>query len=202
MNRPKSSVLRLASRSPRRADLLTLLGVEFEVVDTDIDENVLPAEPPITYVARVALAKAMSAQAISSLGDCILAADTAVSADGRIFGKPVDRHDAIEMLSALSGRWHDVHTAVVVLAAGKIASTVVSTRVEFVALDSALIDAYCASGEPYDKAGGYGIQGLGGAFIRRIEGSCSAVIGLPLCETRELLDAAGIPHSLRLLTPQ
>jgi septum formation protein len=202
MIRPKSSIIGLASRSPRRAELLTMLGVEFEVIDTDIDESALPAEPPIPYVARVALAKAMNAQANSSPDDCILAADTTVSADGEILGKPLDHHAAIAMLSALSGRWHDVHTAVVMLGPGTIANIVVSTRVEFVALDEEMIEAYCASGEPYDKAGGYGIQGLGGAFIRRIEGSYSAVMGLPLCETRELLDAAGIRHSLRRFGPQ
>jgi septum formation protein len=185
----------LASRSPRRAELLGLLGVEFTVVAADVDETPLAGERPRAYVERVARNKA----AAVALDDCVvLSADTSVCVDGAIFGKPRDRADACRMLRTLSGRWHEVHTAVALrVPTGAVTGLVVSTRVEFVPLDDALIDAYWATGEPADKAGAYGIQGLGGALVGRIEGSYSAVVGLPLAETRTLLDGAGLVHRLR-----
>lgn len=188
--------LELASRSPRRAELLRLLGVDFTVVDVSVDESERPGELPAAYVERVARAKAGQVVNSTLPGRAILAADTTVSIDGRIFGKPADAAAASAMLRALSGRRHAVHTAVVVALDQRIACTCVATAVEFAVLDDALIAAYCASGEPYDKAGGYGIQGLGGALVRRIEGSYSAVVGLPLCETRELLARFGIDGAL------
>lgn len=191
---PAAAPLLLASRSPRRAELLGLLGVRFERLDVEIDESTRPGEAPQAYVLRVALGKAAAA---GHPDRAVLAADTCVSCDGALFGKPADHAAARAMLRRLAGRWHDVHTAVVVRAAGQAPSTaVVATRVEFVAFDDAVIDRYWASGEPADKAGAYGIQGLGGALVRRIEGSYGAVVGLPLAETAALLRNAGIGHAL------
>ncbi|MCB1747700.1 MAG: septum formation inhibitor Maf [Gammaproteobacteria bacterium] len=185
----------LASRSPRRAELLGILGVEFEIVVADIDETPWAGEVPPVYVERIAREKAA---AVTCDDAVVLAADTCVAVDELIFGKPRDHADARRMLRALSGRWHAVHTAVALRApGGTMQAVVVSTRVEFAPLDDALIDAYWASGEPADKAGAYGIQGLGGALVTRIEGSYSAVVGLPLAETRALLDGEGVRHALR-----
>ncbi|MEQ8660778.1 MAG: Maf family protein [Gammaproteobacteria bacterium] len=189
--------LALASRSPRRAALLRLLGVEFDILPADADESTLPGEHPADYARRVARLKAGAARAGDSAGRVLLAADTCVSIDGSIFGKPAGAADCARMLRRLAGRWHDVHTAVVVAPpSGAAFETVVTTRVEFVAFDDAVIRAYWASGEPTDKAGAYGIQGLGGALVSRIEGSYSAVVGLPLAETATLLGRAGVAHAL------
>ncbi len=193
-NRP---TLALASRSPRRAALLRLLGVEFDIIPADADERVLVGEPPAAYVRRVTRLKAAAAHAADSDGHVLLAADTCVSIDGDIFGKPLDRADCARMLRRLAGRWHDVHTALIVSPPdGDPLEALVTTRVEFVTFDDAVIEAYWASGEPADKAGAYGIQGLGGTLVRRIEGSYSAVVGLPLAESAELLARAGIAHAL------
>lgn len=187
----------LASRSPRRAALLHLLGVAYDLVAADIDETPLGAEAPVEYVQRVALAKAACARAGGLTQRIVLAADTCVSVDGEIFGKPLDFADARRMLRRLAGGWHTVYTAVVVAGMdGLSRSAIVATRVEFTPLDDATIAAYWASGEPTDKAGAYGIQGLGGALVRRIEGSYSAVVGLPLAETAMLLAGAGVAHAL------
>lgn len=189
--------LALASRSPRRAALLRLLGVEFDIIPADADERVLAGEQPADYVRRVARLKAAAARIAGDGGHVLLAADTCVSIDGEIFGKPVDRAHGARMLRRLAGRWHDVHTALMVSPpTGQAHEALVSTRVEFVAFDDAVIEAYWASGEPADKAGAYGIQGLGGTLVRRIEGSYSAVVGLPLAESADLLTRAGIAHAL------
>jgi len=189
--------LALASRSPRRAALLRLLGVEFDIIPADADERVLAGERPADYVRRVTRLKAAAARAAGGGGHVLLAADTCVSIDGEIFGKPVDRAHGARMLRRLAGRWHDVHTALTVSPPNDRAhEALVSTRVEFVAFDDAVIEAYWASGEPADKAGAYGIQGLGGTLVRRIEGSYSAVVGLPLAESADLLTRAGIAHAL------
>lgn len=190
-------LLHLASRSPRRAELLRLLGVDFVLVDVEVDESQHAAELPADYVKRVAEHKARAGQAGLTAGAVVLAADTTVSIDGEIFGKPRDEADASAMLTRLSGRWHEVFTAVVVSADGQHYTEVVKTRVEFRALDAATIGAYWRSGEPADKAGAYGIQGLGGALIKRIDGSYGAVVGLPLCETVNLLEQVGVGHGLR-----
>jgi len=196
-----TSPIVLASRSPRRAELLRLLGVAYDIVDCDIDERQLDAETPVDYVRRVALAKAAWARANGNERRIVVAADTCVSVGQEIFGKPVDFADARRMLRRLGGGWHTVHTAVVVAGVdGPPQTEVVATRVEFVALDDPTIGAYWASGEPTDKAGAYGIQGLGGALVRRIEGSYSAVVGLPLAETAALLARAGVPHTLTIRT--
>lgn len=188
----------LASRSPRRAVLLRQLGVTFQVIDVQVDETAGPEESPESYVGRMALEKAAAGNSQVAENAAVLGADTAVSIDGRIFGKPQNRAHAAEMMCALSGRWHDVCTGVAVQTAETaVQQTVVVARVEFITLDDTIIDAYWRTGEAADKAGAYGIQGLGGALVKRIEGSYSAVVGLPLHETRMLLDGAGVTHTLR-----
>ena len=190
-------MLHLASRSPRRAELLRLLGVDFVLVDVEVDESKQAGELPADYVLRVATDKARAGAAMVPRGAVVLAADTTVSVDGEIFGKPRDEAHAAAMLTRLSGRWHEVFTAVVVGVDGHPHSEVVKTRVEFSVLTPATIAAYWRSGEPADKAGAYGIQGLGGALIKRIDGSYGAVVGLPLCETLALLNSVGVANGLR-----
>ncbi|MBA1271920.1 Maf family protein [Stutzerimonas azotifigens] len=190
------ATLYLASASPRRAELLGQIGVPYTPLIAPIDESVLPDESPEAYVERLARAKAAAALAIlDTPGDsCVLGADTAVVLDGRILGKPVDRHHAREMLEALSGREHQVLTGVAVAGAGRCLSQVVVSQVSFRPLSSAEIEAYWATGEPCDKAGAYGIQGFAAVFVSHMQGSYSAVVGLPLCETAQLLEAFGIGH--------
>lgn len=188
--------LYLASRSPRRAELLQQLGLETIFMAADVDESPLPDEAPHDYVLRLAQAKAetglaaLQAQGGEALP--LLAADTTVAIDGLILGKPEDDADARMMLLRMSGRWHEVHTGVAVASASGVHVRLSTTRVEMATLDEATIQAYIASGEPRDKAGSYGIQGLASTFIRRIEGSYSGVMGLPVFETSELLKQAGI----------
>jgi len=177
----------LASQSPRRRELLALLGLPFRVQPAAVDETPHPGEAPAAYVARTAADKA---RAIS--GPAVLAADTAVVLDDSILGKPVDRDDARAMLERLSGREHSVLTAVALRRGEAAWAVTVRTAVTFDRLDRARIDAYLATDEPWDKAGAYGIQGLAGAFVRSLTGSYSNVVGLPLVETRELLLAAGL----------
>jgi septum formation protein len=186
--------LLLASRSPRRAELLRQIGVAFEVRVPDIDEMPHDAEAPESYVQRLALEKARAVAADD--GCAVLAADTTVICGAAILGKPRNHDEARAMLRQLSGTRHSVCTAVCLRAVGREHQCTVTTEVEFCVLGAAMIDAYIGSGEPWDKAGGYGIQGLAGALVRRIDGSYSNVVGLPLCETRELLEAAGIPTAL------
>jgi septum formation protein len=188
--------LYLASRSPRRAELLQQLGLETIFMAADVDESPLPDEAPRDYVLRLAQAKAetglaaLQAQGGEALP--LLAADTTVAIDGLILGKPEDDADARAMLLRMSGRWHEVHTGVAVASASGVHVRLSTTRVEMTTLDEATIQAYIATGEPRDKAGAYGIQGLASTFIRRIEGSYSGVMGLPVFETSELLKQAGI----------
>jgi len=187
--------LLLASRSPRRAEYLRLLGVDFAIVDVDVDETPHAHEAPRDYVERLARAKAAAGRARGGGGCPVLAADTTVVCGGVILGKPADAADARRILGQLSGRWHTVLTAVA-LAAGTVRGRCVETAVLFRPLTPGEIDRYWASGEPADKAGAYGIQGLGGAFVSRIDGSHSNVVGLPLAETLELLNEFAIPHAL------
>jgi len=187
--------LLLASRSPRRAELLRTLGVAFAVVDVEVDETPRSGESPPIYVERLARAKAEAGKTASGNVLPVLAADTTVVCDEEILGKPADAGDATRMLRRLSGRWHSVFTGVA-LAGTQLATVVVETRVCFRVLTEAEITAYWASGEPADKAGAYGIQGLGGALVARIEGGWSNVVGLPLAETLTLLSGEGIPHAL------
>lgn len=190
----------LASRSPRRAELLTQIGVRFAVVCADTDERVHPGESPEGYVERVALdkARAVDAGAMGFGGLPVLAADTAVVLEERILGKPRDEADALAMLRALSGRAHRVLTGVALVAGGRTGYALSESRVRFRAIDEAELRGYWRTGEPRDKAGGYGIQGLGALFVAGLEGSYSGVMGLPLFETGRLLAQAGI----RPITPE
>ena len=166
-------MLVLASASPRRADLLRAAGIPFEVIVADIDERPAPGEAPETYARRMAREKA-HAVIPKAGGRPVLAADTVVVVDGEILGKPTDPADATRMLTRLSGRTHEVRTAVTL---GE-ETVIARTTVEFAPLSAAEIASYVASGEPMDKAGAYGIQGLASRFIPRIEGSYSNVVGL------------------------
>jgi septum formation protein len=195
----------LASQSPRRQELLHQIGVRFELLapGPDEDAEALEAfrvgESPAQYVERVVLAKAAAAserllrrhgEPTSGRAAPILVADTTVAIGGRMLGKPADDAQARAMLEALSGRSHRVLTAVAVVRAGRVDHTISVSRVRFERLSPATIDAYIASKEPFGKAGGYGIQGLAATFIRRIEGSYSGIMGLPLHETAKLLRRA------------
>ncbi|WP_413742224.1 Maf family protein [Sodalis sp. RH15] len=177
----------LASGSPRRKELLTLLGVPFEVLRAPIVEQRQPLELPRDYVRRLALEKALAGVAIAPESRPVLGADTIVVLDDRILEKPLDRDDAAMMLTALSGRSHRVMTAVALADAQHRLCHDVVTEVTFRQLSEQDIHRYIATGEPMDKAGAYGIQGLGGAFVRAINGSYHGVVGLPLVETSELL---------------
>ena len=183
--------IRLASASPRRSQLLRQIGVAHEVRPVDLDESRHAGESPRDYVLRLAREKA-SAGAATSNDLPVLAADTTVAIGEEIFGKPRDETDAVRMLAALSGRSHGVLTAVALANEGRIETAISETRVTFRALGEAECRNYWASGEPADKAGAYAIQGFGAVFIARLEGSYSGVMGLPLCETAALLDAAGV----------
>ena len=187
--------LYLASGSPRRRELLTQIGVPFTAVSADIDETPLAHETPSAYVERLARSKAEAGRRAlhADVDGCVLGADTAVVLDGRILGKPLDQAEAMTMLLSLSGREHEVLTSIAVLDGQRCESRVVSSRVRFRSITEQEAAAYWASGEPRDKAGGYGIQGLGAVFVAGLEGSYSAVVGLPLCETAELLGHFGIP---------
>jgi septum formation protein len=186
----------LASRSPRRAELLQQMGVSFSVVPADIEETPHAIEQSDTYVKRLAIEKAQVVYALvlekAWIEMPVLAADTTVSIDGEILGKPQDDEDAYRMLSLMSGRWHEVHTGIAVAQAGHLAMEISSSMVQMDDLSDAVIRAYIATGEPKDKAGAYGIQGIAGSLIKRIEGSYSGVMGLPVYETAKLLKQAGI----------
>ncbi|QHD50294.1 nucleoside triphosphate pyrophosphatase [Vreelandella aquamarina] len=184
-------VLCLASASPRRQSLLASIGVSVSVMPSNIDETPWEGETPAAYVERLAVAKAQSAMGKTTLP--VLGSDTAVVVDGAILGKPVDQQHAANMLSQLSGRTHHVLTAVAVSGPRGILSCYVTTEVTMRALTAEEIACYWQTGEPADKAGGYAIQGLAAIFIERIQGSHSAVVGLPLFETTRLLRQQGVP---------
>jgi septum formation protein len=190
------SWLVLASSSPRRQELLRALGLEFTVVPADVDETRRLDEKPVDYVERVARDKAMAVVAklgIGAAGDVVvLAADTTVHVDGDVLGKPVDDEDAGRMLRLLSGRTHQVHTAVVAWRISGVEQAIVTTDVTFVDLDDETIDWYLSTGEYRDKAGAYGMQGAAGALVERVDGSPTNVIGLPLAETVVLLRRSGV----------
>jgi len=182
----------LASSSPRRKDLLASFGKPFSIDVPDVDESLLPGEDPSTHVRRLALEKARTVQERHDAG-LVVAADTIVVLDGNIIGKPDDEADARRMLGALSGRTHRVYTGVAVAdsATGTMISRVVCSRVTISPIDEEEIARYVATGEPLDKAGSYAVQGLGGKYVSRVNGSLSNVIGLPLEDLRELFSAAG-----------
>lgn len=194
----------LASRSPRRRELLKQIGIAFEVVllredsrrSIDVDESPLGHEQPAAYALRVACAKAATAAHYTGRraqsARPVLAADTTVVCEGRIIGKPVDGEDAMRILKALSGREHEVITAVAVAAADRLEHATSVSRVWFRELAHDEIRRYVATGEPLDKAGAYAIQGRAASFAPRIEGSFSGIMGLPLAETAELLRKFGV----------
>ena len=195
----------LASKSPRRRELLRQVGVEFELLmlrgdparGVDVSEDALPGEDPHAYVARVAKEKGAFAWNILQMRRQplrpILTADTTVTLDGEILGKPADNTEALDMLERLSGRTHQVLTSVAIHAERVVDQITQVSDVRFAKLTAAQIKAYCATPEPYDKAGGYGIQGLAALFVEHIEGSHSGIMGLPLFETAQLLRKAGYP---------
>jgi septum formation protein len=176
----------LASASPRRRELLAAAGFTFAVEPMDVDETTRPGEEPAVYVERVARAKAEAAAARHP-DRTIVAADTVVVVDGLILGKPRDTADAARMLVVLSGRSHDVLTALVVVARGRVDARVERTVVWFTTLSEEEVRWYVASGEPMDKAGGYAIQGRASRFIPRIEGSYSNVVGLPVATLETMI---------------
>ena len=203
--KPIDRKIYLASKSPRRRELLRQIGVEFELLmlrnDTvrgpDVTETINPGELAIDYVARVSREKAAFAWTMVQNRRLtvrpVLAADTTVTIDGEILGKPATNAEAVAMLERLSGRTHQVLTSVAVYHMNIIDQVTQVSQVRFASLSAASIKAYCATQEPYDKAGGYGIQGLAALFVEHIEGSHSGIMGLPLYETAKLLRKAGIP---------
>jgi len=192
-NPPTGPRLILASASPRRRELLRQVGVAFRVVVAEVDESVLPGEEPAAYVVRVAGDKAREVRAREPAPLPILGADTAVVLDDCILGKPGSRAEAAAMLRRLSGRTHEVYSAaVLVTPAGAALDCLNVTRVTFAALEPGWIESYVASGDPLDKAGAYGVQGMAAEKISRIEGSFSGVMGLPLYETCQLLRQAEV----------
>ncbi len=184
----------LASRSPRRQELLAQIGVAFELVAAEVDETWEDGESPAAYVKRLALAKA--AAGVAALdgrpAHPVLAADTDVVVDGRVLGKPAGLAECASMLAALSGRVHEVFSAVAVSDGARSVSAVNISRVHMRKIEVAEIEAYWATGEPADKAGAYAIQGRGAMFVRHLEGSYSGVMGLPLFETAALLGEFGL----------
>ncbi|RBA23350.1 Maf family protein [Herminiimonas fonticola] len=202
--KPLPQKIYLASKSPRRRELLRQIGVEFELLllrdhtprGPEVSEIVLPNERAEDYVARITLEKAAFAQKTMWWRKLpqrpILAADTSVVLDGHILGKPANEAEAIEMMRALSGRTHQVLTHVAILHNEQTLQITQRSDVAFTKLSDEVIRAYCATAEPYDKAGGYGIQGQAALFIQDIAGSYSGIMGLPLYETGKLLEQAGL----------
>jgi septum formation protein len=203
--KPVDKKVYLASKSPRRRELLRQVGVDFELLllrsdgprGADVTEEVLPGEAPLDYVARVAREKAAFAADLVVRRRMhqrpVLAADTTVTIDGDILGKPANAAEAIAMLQKLSGRTHQVLTAIAVQWPDFTGQVTQVSEVRFGVLSPGAIAAYCATAEPYDKAGGYGIQGPAAQFIEHIAGSHSGIMGLPLYETVQLLRQAGLP---------
>ena len=202
--KPTDQKIYLASKSPRRRELLRQIGVEFELLllrdqtprGPEVSEIVLPGEPAIDYVTRVTREKAAFAQQTMFWRKLpirvILSADTTVVLDETILGKPANPAEATAMLQSLSGRTHQVLTSVAVQHDENIWQTTQSSDVTFGTLPADLIHAYCATSEPYDKAGGYAIQGMAARFVEQIAGSYSGIMGLPLFETAKLLQQAGL----------
>ena len=182
----------LASQSPRRVLLLKQMGIDCLVMPADIDETALSGELPSNYVLRLAKQKALVIAAKQQAANLpILAADTTVALDNEIFGKPENAEDAFNMLKKLSNSTHQVHTAIALAFNGKCESALNTTQVTMMPLSDAMIMAYVATNEPMDKAGSYAIQGLAGNWIKRIEGSYTGVMGLPVHETAMLLNKIG-----------
>lgn len=189
----------LASASPRRKELLQQIGVEFQVLPVELDESMVEGEDVLQHVKRLALAKARRGfeQASAQVrGLAVLAADTVVEIDGEVLGKPESGQQAAAFLARLSGRKHKVHTAVAVVTDDNKVQAMSSSEVELMAMSEQQIAAYVATGEPMDKAGAYGIQGIAGQFVVNLNGSYSGVVGLPLYETARLLSACGVSATI------
>lgn len=184
--------LLLASRSPRRRELLAQIGIDFDVIDVEVDESPLPDEAPRALAERLARAKARAGRATAGDGPPVLGADTVVTLDGAVLGKPHDRETALAMLERLSGREHEVWSGIAVAGSGEPLSRAVCTRVRMRAIAPAEMTAYWDCGEPDGKAGAYAIQGRGAIFVESIEGSYSNVVGLPLYEAAQLLQRFGV----------
>lgn len=182
----------LASKSPRRQELLGRLGLSYTIMTEDVDERMDPKLPPEDEVARVSVRKADAVLPLAGPEDVVICADTVVVLDGQVLGKPKDEPDARRMLLMLSGRTHRVLTAVTVCANGTRKTAVESTEVTFRTLSEREIAAYIATGEPMDKAGAYGIQDYGACFVAGICGDYFNVMGLPLCRLTRMLRAYGV----------
>lgn len=182
----------LASKSPRRAELMQQIGLPFTVCPADADESVTPELSPAEAVAEISKRKALAVRKMRDAGDVIVACDTVVALDHRIFGKPHTAEEAEAMLHLLSGRTHAVFSGLTVCRGADVASAVECTDVTFRTLSDAEITAYVKSGEPMDKAGAYGIQGLGAVLVERIAGDYFNVVGLPLCRLAQMLRPFGI----------
>jgi len=183
------STLTLASSSPRRRQLLEMLGIPVRVVSPNVSEVRRPVETPMDYVERLAREKALAVP-----GRLVLGADTTVVVRDEVLEKPVDAVDALRMLRKLQGRTHQVVTSIALVAGETIHQATDVTNVVFRRLDDAFLEAYVATGEPMDKAGAYGIQGYGAALVERIDGDFFSVMGLPIRLVLELLDEAGQPY--------
>jgi septum formation protein len=202
--KPADNKIYLASKSPRRRELLRQIGVEFELLllrdggprGPDVSEDVMPGEMPADYVARVTREKAELSAKVMVWRKLpvrpVLAADTTVAVGERILGKPANAQEAAEMLRLLSGRTHQVLTSVAFHHDDELKQVTQISEVRFITLTEEMIAAYCATSEPYDKAGGYGIQGVAAVFVEQIIGSHSGIMGLPLHEVATLLRDAGI----------
>lgn len=190
---PAAPRIVLASQSPRRRDLLSLIGLPHTVRPADIDESVLPGERPVRCVERLARAKADRIVSLEPQA-LVIAADTIVVIDDRILNKPTDRSDARQMLRTLQGRTHQVYTAVCVAWGPRTAAAIEPVAVRFRSLSDVEIEAYIATGEPMDKAGAYGIQGYGATIVDRVEGDFFAVMGLPLVRLVALLREVGLAY--------
>ena len=182
----------LASASPRRRDLLAQLGIHPVIEPADIDESVLDGDEPVAYVRRLSIAKAAAVRPDADDTTLVIAADTTVDLDGRILGKPADPGEARAMLRALSARTHRVHTGVTVRRGSHQATDVATTLVTFTPITDAALEWYLATGESYDKAGAYAMQGAAGVFVAAVKGSVSNVVGLPLTTVVELARAVGV----------
>ncbi|BBP46614.1 Maf-like protein [Thiosulfatimonas sediminis] len=191
----------LASTSPRRQELLAQIGVAFSVVTAEIDETPSPQEEVLAYLQRMAKQKALAAQSLLEYDAWIIAGDTSLLVDGQILGKPVDADDAQAMLQRLSGRSHQVYSAVALCHQDTLLCAVSITEVTFAPLPVSDIAAYVASGEPMDKAGAYAIQGYAARWVKNINGSYSGVMGLPLFELNQLLEQANFPYFNPLKKP-
>lgn len=191
----------LASSSPRRAQLLAMLDLRFEIEPADIDERYTPGEEPAAHAERLAREKAISI-ARQQQDSLVIGSDTVVVLDEEVLGKPRDADEAVRMLLRLQGREHTVATGIAVAHRGEVRSDVEEVRVRFRAFDAERARAYVSTGEPMDKAGAYGIQGYGAALVERIEGDYFAVMGLPIARLMKMLESLGYRYDFRGLVSQ